>query len=404
MLLRVPHYYRDFKCTASECKDNCCIGGWEIDIDSETAQYYLSLDGEFGERLKASIAQEDEYCFKLNNGRCPFLDNHNLCEIYQQLGEERMGVVCAQFPRFTEYFGGVKERGIGLACEEAARIILSDRRPFSLEETVIDEEAVEDSEYDEQLAKALYIYRDRLIELVETEKFSVNEKLSFMLESAYELQRHINDNDYDCLMDCVKKLNFGAYKSFEAYLADNRTISKGRIIKAGGFNAREGIFRIVSTYLELEAINDSWSGIINEELDRLEEFSEYDGGSAGTDRFSDYDSVSLEFNKYIEDCTYEYNNIIKYYIFRYVLKSAYDHSLYEKMQLITCNYLVLRQMELTRWIKNGKKLDFDNRMDIIHIFSREVEYSEDNLWTLAEEFLFDDIFQRDNLIFLLKIC
>lgn len=411
MLLRVPHYYGDFKCIASECKDNCCIGGWEIDIDSETAQYYLSLRGEFGDMLRASISQGDEYCFKLNNGRCPFLDNNNLCEIYRQLGEERMGVVCAQFPRFTEYFGGVKERGIGLACEEAARIILSDRQPFLFEETVTDEEIIEDSEYDEQLAKALFIYRGKLIELVETEKFTVNEKLSFMLETAYELQVLINDNDYALLMDFVEKFDFEAYKGFDEYLADNRIISNGRIIKDGGFDAREGIFRVVSTYLELEAINDNWSDIINEELDRLEAFSKdnggeaavFSGGDSGSAKsFYNYDSVCHEFSEYTKDCTYQYNNIIKYYIFRYVLKAAYDHSLYEKMQLITANYLVIRQMELTRWIKNGKRLDFDDRMEIIHIFSREVEYSEDNLWTLAEEFLFDDIFQKDNLIFLLK--
>ncbi len=383
MLLRVPHYYKDFKCTASDCKDNCCIGGWEIDIDTETAQYYLSLKGEFGDRLKASIDCGDDYCFRLNNGRCPFLDNHNLCEIYQQLGEDKMGVVCTQFPRFTEYFGGVKERGIGLACEEAARIILSDRQPFSLEEIHIDEEMTEDSEYDEQLAAALFAYRDKLIGLVETKVFALNEKLAFMLDSAYELQELINDNSYDGIMDYVGKLDFGAYKSFEEYLAN-----KGDV-KDCGFDAREGVSRVVNIYLELEAINEEWQDIINGELDMLETIPDYDG-------------ARLEFNKYIADSIYEYNNIIKYYIFRYALKAAYDHSIYEKMQLITANYLVLYQMELTRWIKNGRRLSFDDRMEIIHIFSREVEYSEDNLLTLAEEFLFDEIFRKDNLIFLLK--
>lgn len=397
MLLRVPHYYRNFKCTASECKDNCCIGGWEIGIDSETAQYYLSLEGEFGDRLRESILNGDEYCFKLNNGRCPFLDNHNLCEIYRQLGPEKMGVVCAQFPRFTEYFGNIKERGIGLACEEAARIILTDRQPFFLEEIVIDEEAIEDSEYDEQLAQSLFIYRDRIINLMETEKFTFNDKLSFMLESAYELQELINDNNYDSLKDCVKKLDFGAYRSFEEYMTYKRKVVKGSV-----FNVKEGVFRVVSTYLELESINDNWSDIINEELDRLEAFSDF--GGVGSEIAYDYNSICHEFSKYDAHNTYQYNNIIKYYIFRYVLKAAYDHSLYEKMQLITVNYLILRQMELTRWIKNGKKFDFNDRMEIIHIFSREVEYSEDNLWTLAEEFLFDDIFQINNLLYLLKIC
>ena len=46
--------------------------------------------------------------------------------------------------------------------------------------------------------------------------------------------------------------------------------------------------------------------------------------------------------------------------------------------------------------------DLQDRIDTVHIFSREVEYSEDNLEVLAEEFIFDDIFKAENLIALLK--
>lgn len=30
--LRTPGYYKNFHCISSECKDNCCVGGWQIDI------------------------------------------------------------------------------------------------------------------------------------------------------------------------------------------------------------------------------------------------------------------------------------------------------------------------------------------------------------------------------------
>ena len=83
MIQRVPHYYKAFHCIASDCRDNCCVGGWEIDIDEETAQYYLSMEGEFGDRLRNSITRTDEYCFRLKDGKCPFLDSRGLCEIYQ---------------------------------------------------------------------------------------------------------------------------------------------------------------------------------------------------------------------------------------------------------------------------------------------------------------------------------
>ena len=60
-------------------------------------------------------------------------------------------------------------------------------------------------------------------------------------------------------------------------------------------------------------------------------------------------------------------------------------------------------MDIDAWLERNKTFSFENRIDTVHIFSREVEYSEDNLEILAEEFIFDDIFNKDQLIALLWI-
>ena len=54
MKTRVPDYFKQFKCIASECEDTCCAG-WEIVIDDETYDMYKSVEGPFGERLKSEI-------------------------------------------------------------------------------------------------------------------------------------------------------------------------------------------------------------------------------------------------------------------------------------------------------------------------------------------------------------
>ena len=48
MKVRVPNYFNEFKCIASECEDTCCAG-WEIVIDDETHKRYEKVEGEFGE-------------------------------------------------------------------------------------------------------------------------------------------------------------------------------------------------------------------------------------------------------------------------------------------------------------------------------------------------------------------
>ena len=128
-----PTYYKDFRCIGGACKHNCCIG-WEIDIDADTAAYYRTVKGEMGERLAKGIATDGVPHFVLDaDERCPFLNADNLCDIILHLGEEHLCEICDKHPRFQNELPDRVEIGIGMACEEAARLILRQTEPFRLE-------------------------------------------------------------------------------------------------------------------------------------------------------------------------------------------------------------------------------------------------------------------------------
>ncbi len=129
----VPHYYSDFKCKAGECRHSCCIG-WEIDVDALTLEKYNSIKTDFGDKLRENIDfQNGCACFKLGEDeRCPFLNEHNLCNIILNLGEDYLCDICTDHPRFRNFYSDRTETGLGLCCEEACRIILSDEHHFSL--------------------------------------------------------------------------------------------------------------------------------------------------------------------------------------------------------------------------------------------------------------------------------
>ena len=40
---------KSFRCVAGQCTDSCCKD-WAVDVDSNTAQHYLALDGALGAR------------------------------------------------------------------------------------------------------------------------------------------------------------------------------------------------------------------------------------------------------------------------------------------------------------------------------------------------------------------
>ncbi len=129
----VPSYYAKFSCIASRCRHNCCIG-WEIDIDSDTYSKYINIKGEFGALLKQNIIGGKNPRFKmLKGGGCPFLNKDNLCNIIINLGEDSLCEICHLHPRFINYFENRAEVGLGLCCEEAARIILKNKDKVEIE-------------------------------------------------------------------------------------------------------------------------------------------------------------------------------------------------------------------------------------------------------------------------------
>lgn len=166
--IRRPSYYKDFRCIASDCTENCCIG-WEIDVDEDTLAYYKSIGSDFSRRLCAAIAPADEQAgenahFILDEReRCPFLNDKNLCEVYLNLGEEHMAQICTDHPRYYEWFAGGREDGVGLCCEAAAELIL--RRRDRPEWDVTGEADEEPDEFEQ----ALFAMRDRLFAIIKPE-------------------------------------------------------------------------------------------------------------------------------------------------------------------------------------------------------------------------------------------
>ena len=122
MRIVVPEYFLDFKCIADKCKDSCCIG-WEIDVDDEAKSKYESLDGALGREI---IEKTQHGYFPLEkNGRCAFLDDAGLCRIISAVGDGYLCDICREHPRYYGISANGIEGGLGLGCEEAARIILA---------------------------------------------------------------------------------------------------------------------------------------------------------------------------------------------------------------------------------------------------------------------------------------
>lgn len=178
MKIIVPNYYKKFKCIADKCQHSCCIG-WEIDIDEGTYCKYKSVQGDFGKQLNENIVTLDDVaCFKLgDNERCPFLNANNLCDIILKFGEDALCQICTDHPRFRNFYDGATEIGLGLCCEAAAELIISQNEKVTLE--VFDDDGIEDYFTEEE--NELIEFRRRLFEILQNRNESIGHRINEFL-------------------------------------------------------------------------------------------------------------------------------------------------------------------------------------------------------------------------------
>ena len=178
MKLIAPDYYNGFSCIADRCRHSCCVG-WEIDIDESTYEYYKTVSGDLGEDLRENITVcGGTASFTLDeNERCPFLTKDGLCRLIKELGEKSLCNICTDHPRFRSFYSERTEIGLGLCCEAAAELVLSQKHKVKL--TVLTdckETLTEDEDY-------LLKYRNQLFAVAQDREFTVEERLENLLAS-----------------------------------------------------------------------------------------------------------------------------------------------------------------------------------------------------------------------------
>lgn len=365
--LVVPDYYKEFKCIADNCKHNCCEGGWLIELGDDTVKTYQNTKGKFGDELRSSIEKDDEgsWCFVLKDGKCPFLNKSGLCRIYGELGEESMGVVCREFPRFTLYYGNVKEMGIGLACEEAAGIILSNEGMFKTIESILDEDITE-TENDEacrEYISVLISARKKIFEILGRKEKTFESRLHEILFFTEGFQEAVNTEDTEVMRSFIENGEYCILKC-----SDDRN---------------EPLNELVYIYESLEQLNNEWQRKVPDLKKALAE--------------KDYADVY----KRAENGLNAQYNLMVYFIYRYFMKAVYDYNVLDKVKLSICNYIILTAMFAAAEKKAGGMLYIDEMTEEARIFSRQVEYSDDNIEAICEEFNFGDAFSTESLILLL---
>lgn len=220
MKLFAPEYYKDFVCIADRCSHSCCVG-WEIDIDGATAEKYASLGGAYALEIRKSIDDSgDVPHFRLaERERCPHLNCEGLCRIIIEYGEELLCDICREHPRFYNRTARGMEVGLGMACEEACRIILASdnyKKVVAIGET----HGEVDGEFD------AVCHRERIYSVLSDESINYTERLCRICEEYSLSPALLSDEECRALLGSLEYLDEAHKELFSCYSSIPETPKK----------------------------------------------------------------------------------------------------------------------------------------------------------------------------------
>lgn len=343
-----PSFFDQFKCIGSACTDTCCAG-WEIEVDETTAQGYLAEKGAFGDRLRREIGSEPgEYFFKLKNNRCPFLNKENLCDIFINLGEDRLCDICREHPRFYNWFGDYTEVGLGLCCEEAERLLFSNSKPLTfVEEVHTDASDLLDDESEE--CEQMLEERKAIFTILQNRKKNIGARLKRLL-----LQLPYAD---EMLLLTVPILEWDDPESIPK-LDYNAKPSTNTLKSSALF--------LIRFFGGMESLDETWPSMMKE----LEQ---------NIDSLIDVDKAA-EFIQFMkgENRLYEYEHIAVYLVYRYYPEILFDGQIEAKILFAAASICLLFLMDLQCFQENGVYTQQD-RIELVRRFSKEIEYCPENM-------------------------
>ena len=399
MRLRVPYYYKEFKCIAGACKDSCCVG-WEIDIDEDTFSYYQEVEGDFGDRLRSSMAAGEENTFVLKNGRCPFLNQENLCDICLELGEEALCQVCTEYPRFVTEYSDVTEKSLALSCEVVGKLVFGRKEPIYYEEFFQQDcfeedgtaeageaENAEDAEWDgyedTQAGESKFVpwiekARDLAIGLIQDRVRPIEERICRMLEFAGEFQEVLIKEDTKGIEQVLCR-----WENQEEEPKKKVSKEDEEAFALQAFRQRIRFFK------GMEVLDKEWERIREQTEDVV-----INAGAAG------YAALRRDFMNRLRNQgrEYEYEHLCVYFLFRYAMQTVYDSNFWGHAAVMAVCFLMIRDMDMARFFCQNGRFSLEDRIDVARIFSKEAEHSEENMEYLLDGAYYETFMTIGNLL------
>lgn len=381
----MPDYYKDFSCAGEECPETCCAG-WQIVIDEKSKKRYKKEKGIFGNRLRNEIDWK-KGVFKQYEGRCAFLNDQNLCDIYEEIGKDKLCRTCSLYPRHIEEFESLREVSLSLSCPIVAKLILEKKEPVKFFSKKLKGEMEEYEDFDYLLFTKLTDTREVMFSIVQNRKIPMKWRNAMLLGFGHDVQRRIRNKEIFSIDSIVEK-----YKSKRAidFIEKKEREYQGNIMKRLEF--AQNIFALLG---QLEIRKKEWGIWIQKAERKLREIN-----------VEDYRKGVLEFRRIHWKLEEEQLNwerieeqIIVYFLFTYYCGAVYDKKPYSKVKMSFFSLFAIEEMLFLEWLFCHKKMELSDWIGYAYQYSRELEHSDLNLNKIDKVLSGKEEYQLKNFLY-----
>ncbi len=354
-----PEYLYDFQCDASACRDTCCAG-WNIVIDPVSLKKYKDHPGFFGNRLRNSIDWE-KGSFEQYNGRCAFLNEEGLCDIYAEAGEGMLCKTCTRYPRHYEEYENLREISLSLSCPAAARLVLGyqGKPAFLNEYRETPEEEYE--QFDFFLFTKLNEIRDYYYEVIHNREQPLSFRMALLVSTAHDLQKRVDRAQLYAVDDLLRRYGDPAFRKTAQ--------RKFAVFEGQGVKRRIQRRKLWQRLYRLEVLRPPF----REYLKKQDEFLYRELSQEA------YEDAWREFAGSSPDRESEYEQLLTYYLFSSLCGAVYDGDLYSRVKLAVVHTMLIQELDLGAWLTGGKEFSFEDQVELVHRYARETEHSDLNM-------------------------
>lgn len=353
MIYSYPDYYKKFRCIADKCPDTCC-SDWQIVIDDESLEKYRNYAGEYRQTLHRNIQWEEGVFGHNRKGKCAFLRDDGLCDMYKHMGKDSLCTTCREYPRHTEEFENIREISLSLSCPEVARILMQKTEPVTFVCEEDDEEEVFE-DYDYFLFSNLEDIREEILKITQNREESLKARIRKVLQIGASAQRHYEEGDLIDWDECEDTDKVCVKDEYELFRKHMRFLSE-----------------------ELELLYQDWDDVLVESEVLL-----FDQGESS---FTENKKRFLSWwgNSSLPSLEIVLEQIVVYFISIYLLGAVYDGNILGKIDSAVGHVTVIFLLLLARWIKCSEKLEMTDLIELVYRYSREIEHSDENLDRVEE--------------------